>query len=122
LNCACWQWQELYARYVSAGFKSVLTSTTAGSISNFLNKLSSLLPLWVGAYLVLQGKLTLGQLIAFRLLLPPLRLIQLWQNFQETALSLERLSDILDTPQELDEAGRRNILYARYSRGCEVRM
>jgi ATP-binding cassette subfamily B protein len=109
-----WQWQELYARYVSAGFKSVLTSTTAGSISNFLNKLSSLLLLWVGAYLVLQGKLTLGQLIAFRIIAsyttsPLLRLIQLWQNFQETALSLERLSDILDTPQELDEAGRRNI-------------
>ncbi len=109
-----WQWQESYARYVSAGFKSVLTSTTASSISNFLNKLSSLLLLWVGAYLVLQGKLTLGQLIAFRIIAsyttsPLLRLIQLWQNFQETALSLERLSDILDTPQETDEAGHQNI-------------
>lgn len=109
-----WQWQESYARYVSAGFKSVLTSTTASSISNFLNKLSSLLLLWVGAYLVLQGKLTLGQLIAFRIIAsyttsPLLRLIQLWQNFQETALSLERLSDILDTPQEADSSSRHNI-------------
>ncbi len=109
-----WQWQERYARYVSAGFKSVLTSTTAGSISNFLNKLSSLLLLWVGAYLVLQGKLTLGQLIAFRIIAgyttsPLLRLIQLWQNFQETALSLERLGDILNTPQEIELAGRNNI-------------
>ena len=109
-----WQWQELYARYISAGFKSVLTSTTATSISSFLNKLSGLLLLWVGAYLVLQGKLTLGQLIAFRIIAgyttsPLLRLIQLWQNFQETALSLERLSDILDTPQESDAAERRNI-------------
>jgi ATP-binding cassette subfamily B protein len=109
-----WQWQSRYARYVSAGFKSVLTSTTAGSISNFLNKLSGLLLLWVGAYLVLQGKLTLGQLIAFRIIAgyttsPLLRLIQLWQNFQETALSLERLSDILDTPTEIEVAGRDNI-------------
>lgn len=109
-----WQWQERYARYVSAGFDSVLTSTTAGSISNFLNKLSGLLLLWVGAYLVLEGKLTLGQLIAFRIIAgyttsPLLRLIQLWQNFQETALSLERLSDILDTPQETEAAGRNNI-------------
>ena len=108
-----WQWQERYARYVSAGFNSVLTSTTASSISNFLNKLSGLLLLWVGAYLVLQGKLTLGQLIAFRIIAgyttsPLLRLIQLWQNFQETALSLERLGDILDTPQEADEL-RTNI-------------
>jgi ATP-binding cassette subfamily B protein len=109
-----WQWQEHYARYVSAGFKSVLTSTTASSTSNFLNKLSGLLLLWVGAYLVLQGQLTLGQLIAFRIIAgyttsPLLRLIQLWQNFQETALSLERLSDILDTPQEVEQAGRDNI-------------
>ncbi len=109
-----WQWQDRYARYVSAGFNSVLTSTTAGSTSNFLNKLSSLLLLWVGAYLVLQGQLTLGQLIAFRIIAgyttsPLLRLIQLWQNFQETALSLERLSDILDTPQEMEAAERHNI-------------
>lgn len=109
-----WQWQERYARYVSAGFNSVLTSTTASSISNFLNKLSGLLLLWVGAYLVLQGQLTLGQLIAFRIIAgyttsPLLRLIQLWQNFQETALSLERLSDILDTPQEAELAERQNI-------------
>lgn len=109
-----WQWQERYAKYVSAGFKTVLTHTTASATSNFLNQLSGLLVLWVGAYLVLQGKLTLGQLIAFRIIAgyvtsPLLRLTQLWQNFQETALSLERLSDILDTPPEADEIDRGNI-------------
>lgn len=109
-----WRWQERYAHYISTGFKTVLTSTTAGSLSNFLNKLSGLLLLWVGAYLVLAGQLTLGQLIAFRIIAgyttsPLLRLIQLWQNFQETALSLERLSDILDSPEESEIAGRDNI-------------
>lgn len=103
-----WKWQERYAQYVSAGFNTVLTSTTAGSASNFLNKISALIVLWLGAYLVLQGELTLGQLIAFRIIsgyvtAPILRLAQLWQNFQETALSLERLSDIIDYPQEADE-------------------
>jgi ATP-binding cassette, subfamily B, bacterial HlyB/CyaB len=109
-----WQWQERYARFVSAGFDAVITSTTAGAMSNFLNKLSSLLLLWVGAYLVLQGTLTLGELIAFRIIAgyttsPLLRLIQLWQNFQETALSLERLADILDHPQEVSVEDRSNI-------------
>jgi subfamily B ATP-binding cassette protein HlyB/CyaB len=109
-----WQWQTKYARYVSAGFKTALTSTTAGSISGFLNKLSGLLLLWVGTYLVLEKQLTLGELIAFRIIAgyttqPLLRLVQLWQNFQETALSLERLSDILDTPQEVDEDNINNI-------------
>ncbi|EAZ90252.1 peptidase domain-containing ABC transporter [Crocosphaera chwakensis] len=108
-----WQWQEKYARYVSAGFNTVITSTLASSTSGFLNKLSGLLVLWVGAYLVLQQELSLGQLIAFRIIAsyvtsPILRLTQLWQNFQETALSLERLADIVDTPQEA-ERDRSNI-------------
>ena len=103
-----WRWQELYSRYVSAGFRNVVTSTISSSSSGFLNKLSGLIVLWFGAYLVLQGDLTLGQLIAFRIITgkvtsPLLRLSQLWQNFQETALSLERLSDIVDTPQEGEE-------------------
>jgi ABC-type bacteriocin/lantibiotic exporter with double-glycine peptidase domain len=97
-----------------ASFENVTTSNTAGSLSNFLTKLSSLLILWVGAYLVLKQEITLGELIAFRIIAgyvtsPLLRLIQLWQNFQETALSLERLADILDTPQESELAGRNNI-------------
>jgi ATP-binding cassette subfamily B protein len=111
---ARWQWQHRYARYVSAGFKTVLTSTTASSASNFLNQLSGLLVLWVGAYLVLQNQITLGELIAFRIIAgyvtsPLLRLAQLWQNFQEVGLSLERLSDIVDSAPEADEVDRGNI-------------
>ena len=108
-----WQWQERYSRYVSAGFQTVITSTMSSSASNFLNKLSGLLVLWVGTHLVLDQQITLGQLIAFRIISsyvtsPILRLGQLWQNFQETALSLERLSDIVDTPQEAEQ-DRNNI-------------
>lgn len=111
---ARWQWQQRYARYVSAGFKTVLTGTTAGSASNFLNQLSGLLVIWVGAYLVLNGQLSLGQLIAFRIIAgyvtsPLLRLAQLWQNFQEVGLSIERLSDIVDAAPEADEIDRQNI-------------
>ncbi|MGC1393652.1 MAG: peptidase domain-containing ABC transporter [Coleofasciculaceae cyanobacterium] len=111
---ARWRWQERYGRYVSEGFNNVLTSTAASSASNFLNKISALLVLWVGAYLVLDQKLTLGQLIAFRIISgyvtgPLLRLAQIWQNFQATALSLERLSDIVDSQQEAPESDRNNI-------------
>jgi len=109
-----WQWQSRYTQYVSAGYQTVVTSTTAGSFSNFFNQLSTLLVLWVGAYLVLKQELTLGQLIAFRIIAgyvnsPMLRLAQLWQNFQETGISLQRLSDIVDSPQEADEQDRLNI-------------
>jgi ATP-binding cassette subfamily B protein len=108
-----WQWQERYARFVKAGFQTVVTSTIASSSSRFLNNISMLLVLWVGTYMVLGGELTLGQLIAFRIISgyvtsPILRLAQVWQNFQETALSIERLADIVDNPQEGQE-DRQNI-------------
>jgi ATP-binding cassette, subfamily B, bacterial HlyB/CyaB len=124
-----WQWQERYASYISAGFQSASAQTMAGSMSGFLNKFSGLLVLWVGALLVMDGKLSLGQLIAFRMIAgyatsPLLRLIQIWQNFQETALSLQRLGDILDQPQEQDEQQQSNILmppiegHVRYEDVC----
>jgi ATP-binding cassette, subfamily B, bacterial HlyB/CyaB len=108
------QWQTFYDRYVAASFNSIITYTLAGSSSNFLNQLSSVLVLWVGASLVLDSKLTLGQLIAFRIIAgyvtgPLLRLLTIWQNFQETALSIERLSDIVDSPLEVEEENRFNI-------------
>ena len=108
------QWQTFYDRYVAASFNSTITYTLAGSSSNFLNQLSSLLVLWVGASLVLDSKLTLGQMIAFRIIAgyvtgPLLRLLTIWQNFQETALSIERLSDIVDSPLEVEEENRFNI-------------
>jgi ABC-type bacteriocin/lantibiotic exporter with double-glycine peptidase domain len=95
-------------------FNSIITYTLAGSSSNFLNQLSSVLVLWVGASLVLDSKLTLGQLIAFRIIAgyvtgQLLRLLTIWQNFQETALSIERLSDIVDSPLEVEEENRFNI-------------
>lgn len=62
------QWQSFYDRYVAASFNSIITHTLAGSSSNFLNQVSSILVLWVGASLVLDSKLTLGQLIAFRII------------------------------------------------------
>ena len=105
-----WRWQQLYGGQIQSGFRNVVTSTAAGSATQFLEQLSGLLVLWVGASLVLKGELTLGQLIAFRILSgyvtsPLLRLANLWQSFQETALSLERLADIVDHPQEMEITG-----------------
>ncbi len=111
---ARWRWKERYSGYVAESFRNAVTSTTANGLTQFLNQASTLAVLCVGAYLVLQGQLTLGQLIAFRIIAgyvtgPLLRLSNLYQNFQQTALSLERLSDIVDTPQESNEADRVNI-------------
>ena len=78
------------------------------------SKLSQLLVLWVGAALVLNGELTLGQLIAFRIISgyvtqPLLRLSSIWQNIQELKVSFERLADVIDTPIESNEADQAKI-------------
>jgi ATP-binding cassette subfamily B protein len=72
-----------------------------------------LIVIWAGAGLVLSGSLSLGELIAFRIIAgyvtgPLLRMTSIWQSVQETALSLERLSDVIDHPQEApdDNASR----------------
>ena len=108
-----WKWQDLYTDYVAEGFDNTLLSTTAGTISGFLNKLSSLVVIWGGAALVLKGQLSLGELIAFRIIAgyvtgPLLRMTSIWQSVQETALSLERWGDVIDHPQEapLDNGSR----------------
>ena len=111
---ARWKWKENYGHFVSEGFRNAVTSTSANSLTNFLNQLSGLSVLCVGAWLVLQGQLTLGGLIAFRIIAgyvtgPLLRLVQLYQTFQQTALSMERLADIIDTPQESELVDRTNI-------------
>lgn len=111
---ARWKWKENYSKFVAEGFRNAITSTTANSLTAFLNQLSSLSIICVGAYLVLEGQLTLGGLIAFRIIggyvtQPLLRLVNLYQTFQQTALSMERLADIVDTPQESELVDRTNI-------------
>ena len=111
---ARWKWQDRYRYFVSEGFKSTALGATSGEIGKFLNTVSGLLVLWLGMGLVLQGELTLGMLIAFRIISgnvtgPLLQLSGLYQGFQGVQLSMERLSDILDQNPELsnqDEVGQ----------------
>jgi ATP-binding cassette subfamily B protein len=109
-----WKWQDLYNRYIDRTFEKTITGTALNETSQVLQKLSQLLVLWVGAALVLKGELTLGQLIAFRIISgyvtqPLLRLSSIWQNIQELRVSFERLADVVDTPEESSEADKANI-------------
>ena len=109
-----WRWRNRYTKYISEGYKNAITSTTSNSLSQFLNQVSSLSVLCVGTYLVLQGELTLGELIAFRIIsgyvtTPLLRLANLYQGFQQTAISIERIGDILNNIQESTKEDKLNI-------------
>ena len=103
-----WRWQERYSGQIAEGFKSVVLGSSASEVGNFLNQLSSLLIIWVGVYQVVRGELSLGQMIAFRIIAgyvtgPILRLSSLWQGFQQVGISMERLADIVDQVPEAGE-------------------
>ncbi len=107
-------WQELYASYINRSFEKTISGTVLNQTSQVLQKLSQLLVLWVGATLVLSGDLTLGQLIAFRIISgyvtqPLLRLSSIWQSIQELKVSFERLADVIDTPQESDSLDKAKV-------------
>ena len=109
-----WKWQEFYSKFIARTFEKTITATAVTETSQVLQKLSQLLVLWVGAALVLRGELTLGQLIAFRIISgyvtqPLLRLSTIWQNIQELKVSFERLADVIDTPIESNEADQAKI-------------
>jgi len=108
------RWEGLFARFIRTGFKASTTSNISNNIADFLTNLSFLLILWVGAKLVIEQKLTIGQLVAFQMLSgrmtgPLLRLVQLWQNLQQVLLSVDRIGDILNTAPEA-EAGSGLVL------------
>jgi subfamily B ATP-binding cassette protein HlyB/CyaB len=97
--------EDHLSSYVHASFRSQNLSNVAGQTAGLINKLMTLGIIWVGAHLVIDGQITVGQLIAFNMLAghvsgPILKLVQLWQDFQQAGISIERLGDILNTPRE----------------------
>ena len=99
------RWEEQLAEYVKAGFKATSLGNIASQSTAFINKITILLILWVGAHLVMSGDLSVGQLVAFNMIAgrvsgPILRLAQLWQDFQQARISVERLGDILNAQPE----------------------
>lgn len=110
------RWEGLFARFIRTGFRASTTSNISNNIGSFLTSFSTLLILWFGAKLVIEHKLTVGQLVAFQMLSgrvtgPLLRLVQLWQNLQQVLLSVDRIGDILNVAPE-SEAGAGLVLPA----------
>ena len=99
------QWEEKLAAYVKTSFDAVMLSTLGQNAIQYISKASTALVLFFGAQAVISGELTVGGLVAFNMMMgqatqPILRLSQLWQDFQQVQISVERLGDILNAPPE----------------------
>jgi subfamily B ATP-binding cassette protein HlyB/CyaB len=111
------RWEEQLAGYVAASFRVLSLGNTASQMVQLVSKVVTASLLYFGAKLVIDGGLSVGELVAFNILAgrvsaPVLRLAQMWQDFHQARLSVSRLGDILNTTAESTYAAGRARLPA----------
>ena len=99
------QWEERLAAYVKTSFGVTMLSAFAQNGVQYVSRLTTALLMLFGAKAVIDGELSIGALVAFNMIAgqvtaPVLRLSQLYQDFQQVQVSVERLGDILNAPAE----------------------
>ena len=98
-------WEDKLADYVNTSFKTSNLNNIYSQIAAYINKVGGLFTLYFGSIAVVSAELTIGQFIAFNMLAqrvsgPIMRLVNLWQEFQQANISLQRLGDVLNSPSE----------------------
>jgi|SRR5476651_878874 len=109
------RWEDQLAAYVGASFRVLSLSNAASNGVQLISKLVTAAILFCGAKLVIDGDLSVGELVAFNIMsgrvsAPILRLAQIWQDFHQTRISVERLGDILNSPTEPSQSASRAAL------------
>ncbi|WP_414530655.1 peptidase domain-containing ABC transporter [Nodularia chucula] len=102
-----WRWEELLHDLVKKGFNAQIIGNRLQIISGTINTFVNASLMWFGAWQVIQGELTIGQLVAFNMLVgnvlsPFQRLSTLWNELQEIIISTERINDVLEAAPEED--------------------
>ena len=100
-----WRWEDRLTRTLNIQFKGQKLSNGLGAVSGLINAIGSTALIWYGATLVIQGQLTIGQFVAFNMMIgnvisPILSLVGLWDEFQEVLIAVERLNDVFATEPE----------------------
>lgn len=108
------RWDNILVRNTRAGYKLSILSGNLNAIISFIQKLVNLVILWYGVQLVIAGKLTVGQFIAFRMLAgnvtqPILRITGLWQEIQQSSISIDRIGDIFNAKPEMESTGQTRL-------------
>jgi subfamily B ATP-binding cassette protein HlyB/CyaB len=108
------RWEEQLAAYVQASFRVITLNVGASQTAALINKITSVAILFFGAGLVIRNQLTVGELVAFNMIAgqlaaPVLRIAQLWQDFQQVRLSVDRVGDILNTTPEPGLTGQASL-------------
>ena len=109
------RWEKQFAGYIQTGWDVTVLSNWGSHLIQLVSKLTTVAILFFGAQAVIAGDLSVGSLVAFNMLSgrvaqPILRLSQLWQDFQQVRISVDRLGDILNSPAEPEHNPNRATL------------
>ncbi|PMB26872.1 peptidase C39 [Fischerella thermalis CCMEE 5198] len=100
-----WRWEESFTNTVQTRFRGQKLANNLQLATSLINHLGITFLLWYGATLVMGNQMSIGQFVAFNMLIgstinPVLALVKLWDELQEILISAERLDDILTTQPE----------------------
>ena len=109
------RWERQLAGFVKTGFQAAMLANWGRQAIELVQKLSTVALLYFGAKFVIDGSLTVGELVAFNMLAsnaagPILRIAQLAQDFQQARIAVDRLGDILNAPTEPQTSASRASL------------
>jgi len=100
------RYRDMLSTFLEASFRTRQLANTYNTFASTLEQIMNLLILALGAYIVMTSTaLTIGMLVAFQMFAsrvsqPMLRLVGLWQQFQQARLSVKRLGDVMNAPAE----------------------
>ncbi|MHB9029034.1 MAG: peptidase domain-containing ABC transporter, partial [Candidatus Latescibacterota bacterium] len=104
-----WKWEDKFIRNLNIDFRLAMTAKSFNSLGDFIGTLGTVAILWLGARQVMQGALSIGELMAFMVLVgnviaPINRIIMAWDSVQQTLVSVDRLNDVLTAEREFPES------------------
>lgn len=109
-----WRWEDSFTQFNNVAFKGQKFGLGLGAVNGAVNTLGSTALLWLGATMVIQDQLTIGQFVAFNMMIgyvldPVVALANLWDELQEIFISIERLNDVFEAEPE-EPAGQPMLL------------
>lgn len=113
-------WNDSTAFAITRYFRVGKVSLTAKTISQFLEKTMTVAIIWIGALAVFDKEMSVGALIAFQMLsgrvtAPLVKLVSLVHEYQQTALSVKMLGNVMNAPKEHAGGGVHNPLKGNIS-------
>lgn len=97
-----------FVRSLKIGYKEGILQNTQNLVSTFVNSIGNILMLGVGALFIIDGEITIGDLLVFQTLSqffiePVQNLVGLQLTFQEVQIATKRLSELMSLEREDSE-------------------